>query len=828
MSIKIHFVFSLFIHSLILTYFLSFPVFKSSIDKLSFKELFVYLYSEERQGSEKPSVTGKKSAVQKQGNGNKDGEIILPVQKVDNEETAKEVFFPQEQVVEIMRSGVIEQKVFKEGDTSLEVKRTAEHPGDEQKGTDVSDKASLYAQKAPEDTGESSREDVIVYEGTVLKTMPGLTVIPYEDASKIVVLPTPMRQKAAETKEKVEVKVEVEEQQQIQEEVKVEVEVEEHIETKEQVKVAAKAEVRQQIQEEVEVKVEVEEQIETEKHIRDAVETDVPKVVKLHEETETEKAVPAEVDAGLPLETMPGTMTMPLDDESPEDEVQEEAEEHIETKEEVKVEVKVEVEEQQQIQEEVEVEVEAEEWQQIQEEVEVKVEEEQQIKEEVEVKVDVEEQIETAKYIDEQGPETYEGESEPVEPFEFEEAFDRSRVEEKLRYLESFLKEKNKMTKGEVLPEEPVRETLTGKISVPGEKQGGPEKPVTEIAMSSPELAYPENGHGKKDKDTSLKKQDADTQLAGGESLKEIFSLGISEIKTGLLLTSVPGETTVPFKIERALPAERTGEGKELSKKTSEGKETGPLIEQAIEMPIAAGTGRSDESSLEYAQKELAGIEDRERIVAEAVNPESSTGFSHEGDAVIQGLEDRQAQTEPGSGLIEKNGVAEKKPFPAISIPDAFFRKDIRIEIIMNDTDSVSFRLIKKRHPLDEKRDPVGRKEIELVEDTGIDYTEKYKKVFSVAKAEKGIYIFSIENSGAKVHEADILFNILEGKSGARIKEYKTVGLPPRTILKYMFVIPETVFWDDEDYFTGTIESSNTLTKFNEKTGLVWKEDKDR
>ena len=197
---------------------------------------------------------------------------------------------------------------------------------------------------------------------------------------------------------------------------------------------------------------------------------------------------------------------------------------------------------------------------------------------------------------------------------------------------------------------------------------------------------------------------------------------------------------------------------------------------------------------------------------------------------MISKEENRQAQAETRTELQASDSVGDKKHILGISLPDAFFKKDIKIEISMNDRDTaeIFFQLVKKGHPLDEKKRSMNRKEIVLVEDADIDYTEGYKRVFSTAKAEKGVYIFTIKNGSSSEYVADVLFHIFEGKPGERRKEYKTVALPPNTTLKYKFLIPEAVFWDDEDYFTGTIESARTLTKFNEKTGLIWKEEKSR
>jgi hypothetical protein len=99
--------------------------------------------------------------------------------------------------------------------------------------------------------------------------------------------------------------------------------------------------------------------------------------------------------------------------------------------------------------------------------------------------------------------------------------------------------------------------------------------------------------------------------------------------------------------------------------------------------------------------------------------------------------------------------------------------------------------------------------------------------LFSVAKAEKGVYTFVIKNKVQKAYDVSVVFRLFEGKTGERIKEFKAVQLPPGTVLKLKFILPEGVFWDDEYYFTGTIESSSNMTKFNDRTGLVWKEEKD-
>lgn len=37
-------------------------------------------------------------------------------------------------------------------------------------------------------------------------------------------------------------------------------------------------------------------------------------------------------------------------------------------------------------------------------------------------------------------------------------------------------------------------------------------------------------------------------------------------------------------------------------------------------------------------------------------------------------------------------------------------------------------------------------------------------------------------------------------------------------------LMPEGILWEDETAFSGTIEDSDSITKLNAESGLVWKE----
>jgi len=154
--------------------------------------------------------TGKITTEEKQGKVPEDEEGGEGIKvKTGYEESSS-----KEKVVEIVRHGVIEQKVFVAQDSPEEKhfsveqrKGTDAHREDEEAAVDVP--GGLYAQKDLVDTGEPLKDGVAVYEGTILKTVPGFTIIPYEDASRVEILhaQTEETKEAKATKEEHEVEV---------------------------------------------------------------------------------------------------------------------------------------------------------------------------------------------------------------------------------------------------------------------------------------------------------------------------------------------------------------------------------------------------------------------------------------------------------------------------------------------------------------------------------------------------------------------------------------------------------------------------------------------
>ncbi|OGW56225.1 MAG: hypothetical protein A2Y81_03865 [Nitrospirae bacterium RBG_13_43_8] len=149
-------------------------------------------------------------------------------------------------------------------------------------------------------------------------------------------------------------------------------------------------------------------------------------------------------------------------------------------------------------------------------------------------------------------------------------------------------------------------------------------------------------------------------------------------------------------------------------------------------------------------------------------------------------------------------------------------------ELKETDISNISMRLLKNPHPKsDQKEKQVEVTLLEGKKEAHSGDKSTVKRAFSVLRTAEGAYTFIVKNEENAVYETDLAFLIFQGKKGERTKNFTAVRLSPHTSVRFKFLLPEAIFWEDEEYFSGKIENSETMTKFNEKTGIVWKETKD-
>jgi hypothetical protein len=92
-----------------------------------------------------------------------------------------------------------------------------------------------------------------------------------------------------------------------------------------------------------------------------------------------------------------------------------------------------------------------------------------------------------------------------------------------------------------------------------------------------------------------------------------------------------------------------------------------------------------------------------------------------------------------------------------------------------------------------------------------------------IPSAREGVYTVSVEPEGCNRATTSGTLILYEGSSRER-----TVPLQPRSVTAtqqlFKVLMPEAVLWDDPAAFTGTLEDSDSETRFNATSGLYWKE----
>ena len=92
--------------------------------------------------------------------------------------------------------------------------------------------------------------------------------------------------------------------------------------------------------------------------------------------------------------------------------------------------------------------------------------------------------------------------------------------------------------------------------------------------------------------------------------------------------------------------------------------------------------------------------------------------------------------------------------------------------------------------------------------------------------AEEGVYEFRDISDPASLGEAAFSVKIHENSGRAKTKSAGTRKIGNKgSIVKIL--MPEGILWNDHAAFSGSMEDSESTTKFNSETGLTWKEYKE-
>jgi hypothetical protein len=171
---------------------------------------------------------------------------------------------------------------------------------------------------------------------------------------------------------------------------------------------------------------------------------------------------------------------------------------------------------------------------------------------------------------------------------------------------------------------------------------------------------------------------------------------------------------------------------------------------------------------------------------------------------------------------VNKEGAGVRPP--AVLISD-YAPLKISISSSVEDLADLSTKLLRKEYPAAIRRNDTVQ-EVNMREEQLPPVAGMPQMVMLVPGAGRGTYMFSIVNNKKTPRIVNISFHFYQGSVLMRTRQYKAAALPAGGSLTYRFIIPDAIFWDEDDRFGGSIEDSDSITKFNDKTGLFWREEK--
>ena len=101
--------------------------------------------------------------------------------------------------------------------------------------------------------------------------------------------------------------------------------------------------------------------------------------------------------------------------------------------------------------------------------------------------------------------------------------------------------------------------------------------------------------------------------------------------------------------------------------------------------------------------------------------------------------------------------------------------------------------------------------------------TPEQTKEAVIETAREGIYIFTAEAEGGQSTEATFTLKVFELSTKGKTKPLGTKTISGKAVLARI-LMPDAILWEDESAFSGSMEDSESITKFNSESGLTWKE----
>lgn len=217
----------------------------------------------------------------------------------------------------------------------------------------------------------------------------------------------------------------------------------------------------------------------------------------------------------------------------------------------------------------------------------------------------------------------------------------------------------------------------------------------------------------------------------------------------------------------------------------------------------------------ERLEKEKAILEKAamHKVAATATAPQKASGSpSSEGSQEAPIAHVAKAPSEPATPKPEKKGVV----IPAV-------HGDLKL--VVNSKSSLKIVATFRAYPKSRRNRPQTQSEArheKNITPLMVTQADDTREAI-IEKSQEGIYTFIAEPAEGTTPRSSFILKIFESSSRSRTRPIGDKTVSGKTVITRV-LMPDGILWEDESAFTGSIEDSNSITKFNAETGLIWKE----
>jgi hypothetical protein len=317
-------------------------------------------------------------------------------------------------------------------------------------------------------------------------------------------------------------------------------------------------------------------------------------------------------------------------------------------------------------------------------------------------------------------------------------------------------------------------------------------------------------------------KADPATEVQKSGTPAKIIETPIKEVKPVLQAQTPTTDEAGHSHLSKAESAPITAGNRDKAKSAPPRTETArsPIETQAVEAKILPPPSFPLVTTLhdQPKNKEVAVVPQKRPQPAELAGETkiSATGKESKPSITANPAKEKKQLKQTRADIPETKGIF----FPPVS-------GDLKLEISGKDMQVQQFKVIVlfREYPKARRGTPMTRTEYKRARTLTPKLVRSGEKSCQavIEFAGEGIYEFMVDSASEQPKTATFTLKLYEKSSRERTRALGSRQITGNeSVVK--IIMPEGILWGDDDAFSGSFENSDSITKFNTDTGLLWRE----